>query len=87
MNDDQEIEQSIASSASTESGYAIAYAILKLADACKSVATQLKYLGTGDAATTMGAIEYLATEVRDGIKSISAEIREGIEFVSAVKTQ
>ena len=59
MNDDQEIEQSIASSAATESGYAIAYAILKLADACQSVATQLKYLGTGDAGTTMGAVEYL----------------------------
>jgi hypothetical protein len=51
------------------------------------VATQLKHLGTGDAGTTMGAIEYLATEVRDGMQSISAEIREGVEFVSAVKTQ
>jgi hypothetical protein len=87
MSDDQEIEQSIASGATTESGYAIAYAILKLADACRSMATQLKYLGTGDAGTTMGAIEYLATEVRDGMQSISTEIREGIEFVSAVKTQ
>jgi hypothetical protein len=87
MNDDHEIEQSIAVSASSEGEFAIAYAILKLADACQSVATQLKYLGTGDAGTTMGAVEYLATEVRDGMQSISAEIREGIEFVSAVKTQ
>jgi hypothetical protein len=69
MNDDHEIEESIASSAITESGYAIANAILKLADACQSVATQLKYLGTGDAATTMGAIEYLATEIKKGLRS------------------
>ena len=69
MNDDHEIEQSIAVSASSEGEYAIAYAILKLADACQSVATQLKYLGTGDAATTMGAIEYLATEIKEGLRS------------------
>jgi hypothetical protein len=49
MNDDHEIKQSIAASASSEGEYAIAYAILKLADACQSMAIQLKYLGTGDA--------------------------------------
>lgn len=49
--------------------YAIARALL-------DVATQLKYLGVGDAATTMGAIEFLAKEVGEGCAAISYAIRE-----------
>lgn len=48
--------------------YAIAYALLLLASATDRVATQLKYLGTGDAATMMGAIEFLATHLGEQIK-------------------
>lgn len=43
--------------ARTDPGYAIAYALLKLAHAQESCAVQLKYLGNGDADTPMGAIE------------------------------
>lgn len=48
--------------------YAIAYAVLRLAAATESVALQLKYLGTGDAGTTMGAIEFLATHLGEKLK-------------------
>lgn len=46
-----------------EGQFAIAYAILRLA---KSI----EYLGTSNAATDMGAIEYLATKVGDVAKAI-----------------
>jgi hypothetical protein len=42
----------------------IAAALESIADGVGHVATQLKYLGTGDAATTMGAIEYLGTCIK-----------------------
>lgn len=34
----------------------------------------LKWLGTGDAASQMGAIEFLGTCITDGCKSISASL-------------
>jgi hypothetical protein len=34
----------------------------------------LKYLGTGDAGTTMGAIEFLGTSVKEGAESIATAI-------------
>jgi hypothetical protein len=43
-----------------DAGYAVAYGLLKVADAQTNVATQLKFLGTGDAATALGGIEGLA---------------------------
>ena len=36
-------------------------ALFKIAEAIEDVAVALKYLGNGDAATTMGAIEALGT--------------------------
>jgi hypothetical protein len=44
-----------------------------------SIATAIKYLGTGDAATRMGAIEALCVEVgrvADGLFDIASAIRE-----------
>jgi hypothetical protein len=35
---------------------------------------QLKYLGTGDAATTMGAVEFLAKEVKDGLANLADSV-------------
>jgi methyl-accepting chemotaxis protein len=35
----------------------------QIAQAIKALAVHVKYLGVGDAATTMGAIEFLATKV------------------------
>jgi hypothetical protein len=45
-----------------------------VAEALKNVATQLKWLGTGNAATKMGAIEFLATCVRDGCERVGSSI-------------
>jgi len=42
-----------------------------VAEALTSIAVHLKYLGTGDAATTMGAIEFLAKEVKEGTERIA----------------
>lgn len=55
-----------------DGAFAIAYALLELAEAQKNTATQLKFLGTGDAATTMGAIELLASEVKHVSEAINA---------------
>ena len=52
--------------------YAIARALLDLA-------TQLKYLGVGNAATQMGAIELLAMEVKEG----TGRIAEALDQVAS----
>lgn len=44
------------------------------AEALRSIATWLKYLGTGDAGTTMGAIECLAMCVKESNESIARAI-------------
>jgi hypothetical protein len=78
MNDEtsEEIEKSILDEAETDSGFAIAYAVIKLADAVNSVAYQLKNLGVGNAATEMGAIEYLATQIAESGSKIADAVRE-----------
>jgi hypothetical protein len=50
----------------------------ELVRAVDKIGTWLKYLGTGDAATRMGAIEFLAVEVSGGIKSGASVIAEAI---------
>jgi hypothetical protein len=42
-----------------------------IVDAIDSVAYELKYLGNGNASTTMGAIEGFAMLVRDNLSSIA----------------
>ena len=57
--------------------YAQAAALLSQAEELGRIAIWLKYLGTGDAATTMGAIEYLASiakEVADALDRIADAI-------------
>lgn len=49
----------------------IARAIIVLAGAVNSVATQLKYLGNGNAATEMGAIEGLAKIMKEGMVEVA----------------
>lgn len=49
---------------------AVAYAIMLLADEMANVAFWLKYLGTGDAATPMGAIEFLGKTFEDRLAPI-----------------
>ena len=67
-----------------------------IADAIKTLATHVKYLGVGDAATTMGAIEYLAAKVKGGnveiaeaLNGLAGAVREVVgalgEIADAVK--
>jgi hypothetical protein len=54
--------------------YAVAVALLMNADATDRCATGLKYLGTGDAASTMGAIEFLTKAVKEGADTLASAI-------------
>jgi hypothetical protein len=54
--------------------FAIAHAILKLADAQQNLATHVKYLGNGDAATTMGAIEAFGMHIGEKLDAITSAI-------------
>lgn len=42
----------------------------------RGITTALRFLGTGDGITSMGAIEYLATEIRDGCTAVASAIEE-----------
>jgi hypothetical protein len=58
--------------------YAIAFALLKVADAQSSLATQVSNLGTGNATTSMGAIEFLTTHIGEKLDNLtSANRRRG----------
>jgi hypothetical protein len=52
-----------------------------IADAIETLAVHVKYLGTGDAATTMGALEHLAVEIREGCKEIVQAIEKLAEAI------
>jgi hypothetical protein len=56
----------------------------QIAQAIKTLATHVKYLGTGDAATTMGAIEYLATKVGESGHEIAGKLDSLAEAVREV---
>ena len=49
--------------AETDAGYAIAHALLRLANAQESLAHQVKYLGNGDAPTKLGALHAFHDEL------------------------
>jgi hypothetical protein len=51
-------------------------ALFAIAEALRSVAYQIRDLGTAGAATPLGAIEFLAVQVKDGLSSVSEAIRE-----------
>lgn len=53
-----------------------AAAILTLADAVSDVAVALRYLGNGNAATEMGAIEALGAVMKEGLEGIASAISE-----------
>jgi hypothetical protein len=57
--------------------FAIAFALLELANAQKSTATWLKYLGNGDAATTMGAIEAFGDHIGKKLDDMTDALRDG----------
>lgn len=45
--------------------------LFEIAEAILELSRQVNYLGTGNANSGMGAIEYLATELRDGTTRIA----------------
>lgn len=64
-------------------GNDIAAGLFAIAVQLQSLATHLKYLGVGDAATTMGAIEFLSLhlgeKIGDAGNSIASAISEGMD--------
>lgn len=75
-------EKAIDEMAKYDSGFAIAAAIFELASANNSIAKQISNLGTGNAATPMGAIEFLACQIKESsqiIASAMSEISNAIE--------
>ncbi len=59
--------------------YAIAAGLLTVAEEQGRIATWLKYLGTGDAAGTMGAVESLGVCVKEGLSEVSSARSEAAE--------
>lgn len=56
----------------------------EIADALSSIAVHLKYLGNGDATTTMGAIEHHSVQVKEGALRV-AEALDGVgESLSSI---
>lgn len=51
-----------------------AWALTTVADALCGVTSSLHLLGTGDAGTTMGAIEFLAVQIHDGLGDLAGAI-------------
>jgi hypothetical protein len=47
-----------------------------LEEALTDIGVHLKYLGNGDAATTMGAIENLAVQIKEGFENLASALRE-----------
>ena len=45
-----------------------------VADALKSISTQIKYLGTGDNGSLMGGMEILAMKIHEGLESVASAI-------------
>lgn len=73
---DHELSEAIRAKAAGEGTFAIAWAIIRLAEAQRATATSLALLGKGDAATPMGALEMLAGEVKAGSAAIANALGE-----------
>ena len=65
MSRNQEIETAIENEADTDSGFAIAYSISKLAGAVAAVAYQLERIGLANAVVSTDAVEYLSEKMAD----------------------
>lgn len=68
------LEQTIERKAKTNGEYAIAYALLKLADAQQSTAYQIRNLGNADAATPMGALEAFGLHIGEKLDALTLAI-------------
>lgn len=59
-----------------DAGFAVAYALIELADAQEATAKALQRLGMGDAATPMGAIENLSLEIKKAALFVGEAIEQ-----------
>lgn len=71
MTKRDEIEMMLEDGASEKEGWAIAYALLRCAKALESCSYQLRELGNGNAATSMGALEAHGLMVKEAGASIA----------------
>jgi hypothetical protein len=62
--------------ASHDGGYAVAYALLQLADAQKATAHWLQYLGNGSASTHHGALEAFGMHIGEKLDAMAEGITE-----------
>jgi hypothetical protein len=53
----------------------------------RSISTGLKYLGVGDAGTTMGAVEFLGVEIGKGFARLADAQREAAEIIAFALTE
>lgn len=74
------LREQIAAKGPKSGEFAIAAGLLAVASSLSSIAFNIKYLGTGDASTSMGAIEFLAVALEKSIESF------GDKIVSAADT-
>jgi hypothetical protein len=75
INLDNEVEEQL------KAGNEIAAGLFAIASALQSVAVQLKYLGNGDASTTMGAIEALGVHLGEKIQNAGNYVAEAIQSI------
>ena len=73
---DSEVEEQL------EDGNAVAAGLFAIAAQLQLVAVQLKYLGNGDAATTMGAIEALGMHLGEKLEAEGQVIASAIEMTA-----
>ena len=83
--DDQRIKDLCGQKARDGDGtFAIAYVLLALADEQAATARALHWLGSGDAATKMGAIEYLGAQVEKGADTLAHAIEGAADAIGRV---
>lgn len=76
MANKEHLHDLIERKASSDSGFAIAYAVLQLAAAQDHCARNLKRLGNGDATTQMGAIEAFGLRIGEKLDAVASALEQ-----------
>lgn len=72
LPENNELDDIIVGRAVNNGSYAIAYALLRVAEALEGCSFHLKMIGTGDAATMQGGLELVAQEIKNGSEAIAS---------------
>ena len=59
----------------------------ELAKAVRGIGIQLKYLGTGDAGSTMGALEFLAVQIGEALRGGAGQIADAIRQAAEIMAE